>query len=187
MVASTLLSLSVLGSGFFYGSKSLPLVSLISVAWADGDNDDQCDKCKSGINVIRDSGEIHGTNHEDLIVALGNGTVDDTIFGEDRSDIIFGDAGVDTIYGGSGSDTVQGGPGNDQIFGKDGDDNLFGGFEDDFLVGGRGSDHMFGDVGNDVLAGGPGADYFDCGDGYDMIMDFKLEQGDITAGNCEVF
>jgi len=77
------------------------------------------------------------------------------------------------------SGLLQGGPGNDQIFGNSG--------EDDFLVGGRGSDHMFGDIGNDVLAGGPGADYFDCGDGYDMIMDIKLEQGDVTAGNCEVF
>jgi hypothetical protein len=35
------------------------------------------------------------------------------------------------------------------------------------------------------MQGGQGADYFDCGEGIDMIIDFNLEQGDDSVGNCE--
>jgi Ca2+-binding RTX toxin-like protein len=144
-------------------------------------------------NMIRGWGCIIGTDDEDFIQAIPNpssdGDVDNIIFGKDKADIIFSDVGIDTVYSGSGGDTVQGGPGNDQLFGEAGDDHLFGGSEDDLIVGGRGSNHLFGDIGNDVLKGGEdsGANYFDCGEGIDIIVDFNLEKGDVTAGNCEIF
>ncbi len=150
----------------------------LSLSWAQGV------KCENSKNVIQGEGLIVGTNHEDFIQGS---TLDDQIFGKDMPDIIFADLGIDRVYGGAGGDTIQGGPGNDQIFGEGGDDNLFGGFDDDLIVGGEGSDHLFGDIGNDVLVGGSGADYFDCGDGIDIITDFKPNDGDVTAGNCEIF
>ena len=39
--------------------------------------------------------------------------------------------------------------------------------------------------GDDVLEGGPGADFFDCGIGFDTVVDFNPNQGDITNNNCE--
>jgi hypothetical protein len=143
-----------------------------------------CVSCTSDKNVIRGQGLIVGTDHSDFIIGS---TVNDIIFAKGGHDVVFADLGVDTVYGASGDDTIEGGPGNDQLFGQDGNDNLFGGFDDDLLVGGPGNDHLFGDIGNDVLIGGPGADYFDCGDGIDTVLDFNPAQGDVMAGNCELF
>ena len=171
--------------------------SVLNTAWAKSSNhkkvapfanslpaNDLCVTCEADKNIIRGQGLIVGTNHDDDIIGS---TLNDIIFGKDGNDVIFADLGVDTVYGGNGDDTLQGGPGNDQLLGQDGDDNLFGGFDDDLLVGGPGNDHLFGDIGNDILTGGPGADYFDCGDGIDTVTDFDPAQGDVMAGNCEIF
>ena len=209
MLTISLLSLFGLGLGSgsgwitsYSGSESLASFLTIKVVWANEDEDDDvpsangspakdlCVKFENSKNVIQGSGYIYGTDHEDFIVAVGaNGKVDDKIFGKDMPDVIFGDVGIETVYGGAGGDTVQGGPGNDQLLGEGGDDHLFGGFDDDLIVGGRGNNHLFGDIGNDVLMGGEnsGANYFDCGDGFDTIIDFNLNKGDVTAGNCEIF
>jgi RTX calcium-binding nonapeptide repeat (4 copies) len=171
-------------------------LSLINTAWAKSGHkkvapfanslpsDDLCVTCDADKNIIRGQGLIVGSDHWDYIIGS---TLNDIIFGKDGSDMIFDDLGVDTTYGGNGDDTVQGGPGNDQLLGEDGDDNLFGGFDDDLLVGGSGNDHLFGDIGNDILTGGSGPDYFDCGDGIDTVTDFDPAQGDVMAGNCEIF
>jgi hypothetical protein len=44
---------------------------------------------------------------------------------------------------------------------------------------------LYSDIGDDILSGQQGADYFDCGDGVDVIIDFSLNEGYDTAGNCE--
>ena len=77
----------------------------------------------------------------------------------------------------------------DLIFAEQGMDRVYGGFDDDLIVGGSGSNHMYGDLADDVLKGGEnsGPNYFDCGDGFDVIVDFNLARGDVTAGNCEIF
>jgi Ca2+-binding RTX toxin-like protein len=176
-------------------------LSVMNKAWAGDENDnvplangmpteDLCVTCENRKNVIQGRGLLVGTDHEDFI--QGN-TADilqnDQIFGKDMPDMIFGEQGMDRVYGGSGGDTVHGGPGNDQIYGEGGDDHLYGGFDDDLIVGGSGSNHMFGDLADDVLKGGEnsGPNYFDCGDGFDVIVDFNLARGDVTAGNCEIF
>jgi Ca2+-binding RTX toxin-like protein len=64
---------------------------------------------------------------------------------------------------------------------------LFEEFDDDLLADGPGNDHLISDIGDDVLIGGQGADYFDCGDGIDTVIEFNPAQGDVMAGNCELF
>ncbi len=34
--------------------------------------------------------------------------------------------------------------------------------------------------------GGSRTDFSDCGDGIDIVLDFKLEEGDIVENNCEL-
>jgi Ca2+-binding RTX toxin-like protein len=140
--------------------------------------------CLSSKNVISGQGLITGTDSLDYIVGS---TFDDIAFVKDGSDLTFLDLGVDRFYGGNGDDTVMGGPGNDQLLGENGDDILFGGFDDDLIVAGPGNDHMFGDFGNDILVTGPGADYVSCEDGMDVVIGFDPSQGDVTAGDCEIF
>ena len=36
-----------------------------------------------------------------------------------------------------------------------------------------------------LLEGGSGADFFDCGAGFDTVVDFNPNEGDITNDNCE--
>lgn len=149
---------------------------------------DLCVTCTADKNIIRGKGLIVGTDHSDYIIGSDELlTENDIVFAKDGNDVVFTGLGIDTIYGSNGDDTIQAGPGNDQLMGQDGNDNLFGGFDDDLLVGGPGNDHLFGDVGNDVLVGGSGANYFDCGDGIDTVLDFNPSQGDVMAGNCELF
>jgi hypothetical protein len=148
------------------------------------EDEDLCVSCQPDKNVIQGEGLIVGTNYEDFIQGS---FLDDQIFGKKGNDLILSDLGIDRVYGGEGDDSIQGSSGNDQLLGQDGDDDIFGGFDDDLLVGGKGNDHLFGDFGNDLLKGDRGADFFDCGEGLDKIVDFDIKDGDITAGNCEIF
>ena len=89
----------------------------------------------------------------------------------------------------------MGDDGNDKITGDGGSDRLFGGPDNDilkvnaganFLVGGKGDDELYGGLGSDVLIGRKGADTFDCGENFDIVIDFDLDDGDIQNNNCEV-
>jgi hypothetical protein len=40
-------------------------------------------------------------------------------------------------------------------------------------------------LGDDLLEGGLGTDYFDCGEGYDVIIDFRKAEKDTAQNNCE--
>ncbi len=167
---------------------------LLTSAWATSkidkplveglDEEDLCVDCQPDKNILQGQGLIVGTNYEDFIQGS---FLDDQIFGKKGNDLIFADLGIDRVYGGKGIDSIQGASGNDQLLGQDGPDDIFGGFDDDLLVGGDENDHLFGDFGNDLLKGDKGLDYFDCGEGLDKIIDFNPKEGDITAGNCEIF
>lgn len=123
-----------------------------------------------------------GTSKVDIMIGfLGS----DTMLGGDGDDAMQGDEGPDKIFGDKGNDIIQGGVGSDQLYGREGNDILAGGLDDDFISGDAGNDKMYGDIGDDILVGGLGADYFDCGDGVDVVMDFKSSEGDDRAGNCE--
>ncbi|HUE97679.1 MAG TPA: ExeM/NucH family extracellular endonuclease [Anaerolineales bacterium] len=133
-------------------------------------------------------GEIHGTNGDDVIVAMGGndiifgGNGNDVICGNGGDDIIHGGNGNDLIFGGFGNDTLNGNNGNDSLFGGGGNDTLNGGSGDDSLDGGAGDDDLFGNNGDDNLTGGSGADSFSGGSGNDINTDFKPEEGDTTDG-----
>jgi Ca2+-binding RTX toxin-like protein len=189
--------LSVLGS---FEMCSL-LVVLVSVSiffpftsvLGGGDNDykwadNEWDKDSIDDDIIRGTGLIFGTNHDDFII--GGEAIDintgNTIFAKDGDDAVQSGFLDDQIYGGDGQDTIQAGGGNDQLFGENGNDNLIGSDNDDYLSGGSGDDHLWGWFGDDALRGGSGSDYFDCGEGIDEIKDLSTEQGDIALSNCEI-
>ena len=82
--------------------------------------------------------DMNGTDHHDVLCALGGG------------DYAHGRGGADRVRGGSGDDTLVGGEGADILTGGGGDDDLFAVDEStaDTLVGGRGRDRCYGDVGD---------------------------------------
>ena len=151
------------------------------------DNDREYDEDDTqdigGLNIIRGSMFIAGTDEDDFIIG---GLFDDTVLAKEGDDEVQTHLGIDQIYGGDGKDTLQGGLDNDQLFGQAGADNLVGGIDDDLMVGGSGDDHLFGSFGDDQLKGGSGADYFNCGADIDEVKDYKPSQGDIIENNCEL-
>lgn len=174
-------------------SDDLKDTSFVNSAWAKKitkplakglEHEDLCVDCQADKNILQGQGLIVGTNYEDFIQGSFQ---NDQIFGKKGNDLILSDLGIDRVYGGKGVDSIQGSSGNDQLMGQEGDDDIFGGFDDDLLVGGPGDDHLFGDFGNDLLKGDRGMDFFDCGEGLDKIIDFNPAEGDVTAGNCEIF
>jgi Ca2+-binding RTX toxin-like protein len=168
------------------------LFPLISVSAGDDDidkwADNEWDKDSIDEDIIRRTGMIYGTNHDDFII--GGESIDtnvgNTIFAKDGDDEIQSGFLEDQIYGGDGQDTIQAGAGNDQLFGENGNDNLIGSDNDDYLLGGSGDDHLWAGFNDDAVRGGSGADYFDCGEGIDEVKDFSTEQGDIVLPNCEI-
>ncbi len=82
-------------------------------------------------NLIVGSGNINGTNGNDLILG---GTGADTIDGRQGRDCILGGGGNDVINGNQGDDVIIGGPGDDDIDGGQGaaDDCYAGGGSDTF-------------------------------------------------------
>ena len=126
--------------------------------------------------------EIEGTKKSDIL--LGTSAADD-ISGKDSGDVIQARDDDDIVHGGGGDDSVQAGFGNDNIHADDGDDAVFAGPNDDYGNGGKGNDEQYAQDGDDALEGGPGADFFDCGMGFDTVVDFNPNEGDITNDNCE--
>ena len=147
----------------------------------DYDEDDTQDI--GGLDIIRGTGFIVGTDEDDFIIG---GFADDTVIAKEGDDEVQTHLGIDQLYGGDGKDTLQGGLDNDQLFGQAGADNLVGGLDDDLLVGGSGDDHLFGSFGDDQLKGGSGADYFNCGPDIDEVKDYDSSEGDIMEANCEI-
>lgn len=67
---------------------------------------------------------------------VGDGTGDDTLFGDDGADTLAGNGGDDQLVGGAGGDIADGGEGNDELFGGSGGD---------LLLGSEGADRIDGD------------------------------------------
>lgn len=118
-----------------------------------------------------------------------------TIIGTPYNDLIYGRnvdeninalTGYDTVFGNGGNDNIQGAQSDDLLYGGKGDDILLGSYENDYLSGGDGNDQLFGGDHDDTLRGGKGADLFNCGNGYDVVVDFDPEEGDIRTNDCEV-
>jgi Ca2+-binding RTX toxin-like protein len=81
-----------------------------------------------------------------LVVGSGN------INGTNGNDLILGSAGGDSIDGRQGRDCILGGSGNNTLNGNQGDDVLIGGPGDDDLDGGQGTgDDCYGGGGNDTF------------------------------------
>jgi Ca2+-binding RTX toxin-like protein len=59
-------------------------------------------------NIVRGSGEIYGTDDNDLIIG---GSGNDTIYGLGGDDCILGGSGDDSLDGGNGTDVCIGGSG----------------------------------------------------------------------------
>jgi Ca2+-binding RTX toxin-like protein len=116
------------------------------------------------------SGDIIGTQTEDVIVALGAGR--DRIHALDGDDIICGGRGHNTIVGGAGDDIIDGGNGYDF---------LSGGIDDDRIIGGLGNDTLFGEDGNDRLDGGLGNDTLFGEDGSDFLFGDDLKGAGSTS------
>ncbi len=125
---------------------------------------------------------IIGSDATDILLGLLGA---DVLQGRAADDIIQGNEDIDKLYGDAGNDVLQGGTASDQLYGGLGNDTIIGGTGDDYLSGEDGNDKLYGGKDDDIMQGGQGADYFDCGEGIDMIIDFNLEQGDDSGGNCE--
>ncbi|KZR73365.1 hypothetical protein [Prochlorococcus marinus] len=114
------------------------------------------------------------------------GDADENFFwGTHCADVLFGIGGNDLIRGRRGHDSLNGGPGADQVLGGPGADKLFGGLGHDLLRAGFGHDQLFGGAGNDQLWGGFGKDVFVLSSGSDVVLDFRISDGDrlgIRAG-----
>ena len=141
------------------------------------------ERCAGKLATIAGSGEIIGTDGNDVILAsagpdtIDTGAGDDIICALGGGDIIDAGAGNDVIYAGSGNDTVYAGNGRDLVFGgKDddivnagaGNDRAFGGPGIDIVRGNEGADRLSGGAGDDTLIGGPGADRLVGGDDVDI-------------------
>jgi Ca2+-binding RTX toxin-like protein len=108
--------------------------------------------------IVRiESGDIVGTQGDDVIVTLGAGR--DRIHGRGGDDIICGGRGHNTIIGGAGDDIIDGGAGTDFISGGTGDDRIIGGTANDTLFGEDGNDRLEAGAGNDALFGQDGDDF----------------------------
>jgi Ca2+-binding RTX toxin-like protein len=165
--------------------------SAVTIAWADtfvGTNEDD------SIDGTEEDDVILGLDGDDQLIGLEGddniigGTGDDAIQGFEGNDVLHGSAGGDDIGGGSGDDRILGGRGSDNLFGSEGNDDISGGSGDDTLAGdfgGSGNDDLSGGSGNDLLIGFEGADRFDCGSGFDVVIDYDADEGDIRLSNCE--
>lgn len=128
------------------------------------------------------SGQINGTNGDDILTGT---TGNDVINGRRGNDSLDGGLGDDTLYGGKGSDTLLGASGNDVLFGGRGADILNGDDGNDILFGGKGDDLLNGGLGNDTLTGGKGVDKFliSTNSGTDTITDFEFGKDFLVLGN----
>ncbi|MEO8243600.1 MAG: calcium-binding protein [bacterium] len=94
-------------------------------------------------------------------VTIGQGAVDD---------VLFGNGGDDTLQGYAGSDMIFGGIGNDLLYG-DTKSSISANPSDvgDYLYGDDGNDQLFGQAGDDYLDGGTGLNLINGGDGVDFV------------------
>jgi Ca2+-binding RTX toxin-like protein len=126
---------------------------------------------------------IYGSKGANTIIGT---PFDDLIYGRNAPENINGLTGNDIIFGKGGDDNIQGAQLDDKLYGEKGDDVLMGSYENDYLSGGDGDDQLFGGDHDDTLRGGKGANLFNCGNGFDVVVDFDPQNGDVRTNDCEV-
>ena len=122
-----------------------------------------------------------GSGNDNSYPTIGQGTTDDTLFGNGGNDKLQGYGGSDSLFGGTGDDTLYGNnaPGVDQ---NDGDDFLYGQEGNDTLYGGDGDDYLDPGSGTNVVDGGAGTDtvaYI----GSNQAVTASLASGSVSAGS----
>ena len=126
---------------------------------------------------------IYGSKGANAIIGT---PFDDLIYGRNSPENINSLTGNDIIFGKGGDDNIQGAQLDDKLYGEKGDDVLMGSYENDYLSGGDGNDQLFGGDHDDTLRGGKGANLFNCGNGFDVVVDFDPQNGDVRTNDCEV-
>jgi Ca2+-binding RTX toxin-like protein len=126
---------------------------------------------------------IYGSEGANTIIGT---PYDDLIYGRNAAENINGLTGNDIVFGKGGDDNIQGAQLDDKLYGEKGDDILMGSYENDYLSGGDGDDQLFGGDHDDTLRGGKGANLFNCGNGFDVVVDFDPQNGDVRTNDCEV-
>lgn len=117
----------------------------------------------------------------DDIVSLGTGA--DLFWGGDGADTGFGGGGDDDLIGGRGDDQLQGDDGNDKLLGRGDSDQLFGGNGNDTLAGGLGDDSVDAGAGDDSILLYLGFDTVTGGDGADMFLFNRNQNGSNTIAD----
>ena len=125
------------------------------------------ERCAGMIVTIAGSGEIIGTDGDDVILASAGS---DSIYAGAGDDIICALDGGDVIDAGSGDDVIYAGSGNDVIYAGNGRDLVFAGKDDDIVNAGAGNDRAFGGPGTDIVRGNEGADRLGGGPGDDTLV-----------------
>lgn len=122
----------------FAAANIVPVTRLGEILRANTANDFKPPECASLNlnNIVVGSGNITGTNQNDLILAS---PFDDIVNGRNGSECILGGGGNDYIEGRQGSDIILGGPGDDTLMGGPGNDILYGGPGFDYCEGGAGT------------------------------------------------
>lgn len=83
---------------------------MVLARYLGGDSGARCDGQRANVVGTRRPEKLEGTEHRDVIQALGG---DDRIFGLGGNDLICGGPGNDHLVGGHGQDRLVGGPGRD--------------------------------------------------------------------------
>ena len=124
------------------------------------------------INLVTGSGDLTGTNQNDLILG---GAFAQTVSGKKGDDCILAGGGGDLVKAGGGADVVVGGSGADDLRGEGGNDTIYGRGGNDAIDGGKGNDSLFGDAGDDALDGGKNTDACTGGAGTDTFQKCETE------------
>ncbi|MDB9529149.1 S8 family serine peptidase [Oscillatoria sp. CS-180] len=148
------------------------------------------------INLLAGTGRIDGVETtlsgvEKVVTGDGN----DYLVGDSSDNDLAGMRGDDDLEGNGGNDVLSGGEGRDRLDGGSGSDELWGGEGDDILIGVEARPMGSNLPEYTVLIGGKGADTFVLGDifeaystddGYTLITDFSLSEGDSLEFSQEI-
>jgi uncharacterized delta-60 repeat protein len=87
-----------------------PPSRMVIARYLGGSSGARCDGRRANVVGTRRPERLEGTEHRDVIQALGG---DDRVFGFGGNDLICGGPGNDHLFGGPGQDRLSGGPGKD--------------------------------------------------------------------------
>lgn len=130
------------------GAGSITILNQLS------DNGSEIEKIRFSDNstyTLYSPQELYGTNADDVLNGVSNGSDGDIIYLYDGNDTSNAGVDDDIVYGGNGNDIINGDAGNDTLYGDAGNDNINGGDGDDLISGGDGDDVIVGGTGHDTI------------------------------------